>query len=338
MQRLIVVFLGLVAIASYPIYDLFIPIYFPALHYNLKRNPLNEEAVQLGRLLFYDPMLSADSSTSCASCHSSYNSFAHTDHKLSHGIKDQVGTRNAPALFNLGWQTIFMWDGAHRNLDMQALAPINHPRELGFSLAGVLGRLQGNLNYRGRFYRAFGDSNATGEHMLKALAQFQITLISAGSKYDRFRQGNASFTEQEAKGYRLFQRHCNACHKEPLFSNYQLASNGLLPDTVLNDPGRMGITGREEDRYQFKTPSLRNLSYTFPYMHDGRFSKLAAVLNHYSTGISPEARPSLPLKGPLNLSGSEKAELISFLLTLNDSALVFNKTHAYPMELRQIWK
>jgi cytochrome c peroxidase len=337
-HRLFSLFFLLSAFASYQKYDLIIPSHFPAFHYNLKKNPINEETVQLGRLLFYDPMLSADSSISCASCHSSYNAFAHTDHKLSHGIGDRVGNRNAPALFNLGWQSLFMWDGAHRHLDMQALAPISHPKEMGFSIAGVAQRLQGNPQYRSQFYRAYGDSVVTGEKVLKALAQFQLTLISAGSKYDKVQEGLSNFTAQEAKGYKLFLKHCNSCHTEPLFSNYRLASNGLLPDPVLQDSGRMGISKKEEDRYRFKTPSLRNLSYTFPYMHDGRFQTLSAVMNHYSNGISEAAKPDHPIRGPLRLSGAEKVELISFLRTLNDSAFVFNKAHAYPMELRTYWK
>ncbi|MEY3984102.1 MAG: hypothetical protein RL160_1661 [Bacteroidota bacterium] len=337
-QRLVIAFLLASAFVLYPNYDLTLPAHFPALKYPLKQNPLHPEAIQLGRLLFYDPMLSADSSTSCASCHSSYNAFAHTDHKLSHGIGDRVGNRNAPALFNLGWQPLFMWDGAHRSLDMQALAPISHPKELGFSIAGVVQRLQGNPQYRSQFSRAFGDSIVTGEKVLKALAQFQLTLISAGSKYDKVKQGQAAFTAQEAKGYKLFLEHCNSCHAEPLFSNYRLASNGLPPDSLLQDSGRMGVTRRAEDRYRFKTPSLRNLSYTFPYMHDGRFQTLSAVLNHYSSGISEAAKPDHPLRVPLHLSGAEKVELISFLRTLNDSAFVFNKAHAFPMELKTYWK
>lgn len=332
------VFLLLSAFASYQNYDLSIPAHFPALQYNLKKNPLKEETVQLGRLLFYDPILSADSSISCASCHSSYNAFAHTDHKLSHGIRDLTGNRNAPALFNLGWQSLFMWDGAHRHLDMQALAPISHPREMDFSIAGIVQRLQGNTNYRRSFYRAFGDSNASGERVLKALAQFQLTLISTASKYDKIQQGQAKFSEQEARGYQLFRKHCNACHTEPLFSNYQLNSNGLPPDATLNDSGRMGITGKAADRYHFKTPSLRNLSYTFPYMHDGRFQTLSAVMQHYSEGVSVSSTPGAALPRPLKLSSTEKVDLVSFLLTLNDSAFVFNRKHAYPMELRTYWK
>lgn len=337
-QRLVIVFLLASAFVLYPNYDVILPAHFPALKYPLKKNPLHPEAIQLGRLLFYDPMLSADSSTSCASCHSSYNAFAHTDHRLSHGIGDRVGNRNAPALFNLGWQPLFMWDGAHRNLDMQALAPISHPKELGFSIAGVVQRLQGNAQYRRQFYRAFGDSIVTGEKVLKALAQFQLTLISAGSKYDKVQQGVNTFTAQEAKGYKLFLKHCNSCHAEPLFSTYGLASNGLPPDPLLQDSGRMGISRKEEDRYRFKTPSLRNLSYTFPYMHDGRFQTLGAVMNHYSHGISQVAKPDHPLRAPLHLTGAEKVELISFLRTLNDSAFVFHKAHSFPMELKTYWK
>lgn len=311
------------------VFELKFPSYFPKTIYDLKTNPLTPAKIELGKALFYDPILSKDNTISCASCHSSYQAFAHTDHQLSHGINDLIGTRNAPALFNLAWQNVFMWDGAVNHLDVQALAPIAHPKEMNEKIENVVKKLQTSKLYPKLFLKAFNDSIITGEHVLKALSQFQLTLVSAGSKYDRVKQNKASFTEQEQNGYKLFLENCNACHTEPLFSNYKFANNGLNVDTTLKDHGRYSITKSNTDSLKFKIPSLRNLSYTNPYMHDGRFNKLHQVLNHYinikdSKVLSPE------LKKPIQLNADQKTDLIAFLLTLNDSAFVFNPKHQYP--------
>ncbi len=291
------------------------------------------EKVELGRMLFYEPLLSKDNTISCASCHSPYNAFAHTDHDLSHGINDRIGTRNAPALFNLAWQKSFMWDGAVNHLDMQALAPLNHPDEMGETIENVVHKLQVSQTYRSSFYKAWGDSNITGEHLLKSLSQFQLTLISCNSKYDRVKQEKEKFTEQEQAGYELFKTHCNSCHSEPLFSSYQFANNGLPIDTSLNDYGKGAITKKASDSLLFKIPSLRNLSYTYPYMHDGRFKKLNEILNHYTSGIVASPTLSRQLQNPINLSSNDKTDLIAFLLTLNDKEFVFNPKHQFPKEI-----
>jgi cytochrome c peroxidase len=303
------------------------PEYFPEPTYNLSSNPLDSVKIELGKVLFYDPVLSKDNTISCASCHSPFNAFSHTDHDLSHGIHDQIGTRNAPALFNLAWQHIFMWDGAVNHLDFQPLAPISHPKEMGENIKSIVEKLNASARYKNMLLKAFGDSMATGERMLKALSQFQLTLISANSKYDKVKQGKAVFTEQENKGYLLFQKNCNTCHTEPLFTNYGFANNGLPVDTTLNDFGRWGITKHSKDSLLFKVPSLRNLSYTHPYMHDGRFKKLHQVLGHYTDGISQSATLSDELKTSIKLNSNEKTDLIAFLLTLNDSEFVFNASH-----------
>jgi cytochrome c peroxidase len=311
------------------------PAHFPKPVYDFRRNPLSAEKVALGRVLFYDPVLSADSSVSCASCHSPYNAFAHTDHDLSHGIGDQIGTRNAPALFNLAWQPVFMWDGAVNHLDVQALAPISHPAEMGEDIVRVIVKLRRLPRYRRLFADAYGDSLASGEHLLKALSQFQLTLVSAGARYDSVRAGATHYTAQETQGYALYQRHCSACHAEPLFSGYTFSRNGLPLDTTLNDLGRLAVTQRPGDSLLFKVPSLRNLSYSYPYMHDGRFKKLSQVLNHYTKGITPG--PSLPpaLQQPIVLSADQKTDLLAFLLTLNDKAFVFDPRHQFPKEMFQ---
>jgi cytochrome c peroxidase len=308
------------------------PKHFPAPVYDFASNPLTEEKVALGRMLFYDPILSADSTISCASCHSPYNAFAHTDHDLSHGIRDQIGTRNAPALFNLAWHPLYMWDGAANHLDMQALAPISHPKEMAESIENVVAKLERQPLYSGLFAQAYGYKAITGELVLKALAQFQLTLVSAHARYDSVQAGKAKFTPQEQRGYALFKENCNACHREPLFSTYGFANNGLPIDTTLRDMGRVTISQNPQDSLQFKIPSLRNLTYSFPYMHDGRFKKLHQVLNHYTSGIQNSPSLSPILRKPIVLSSTEKVDLIAFLLTLNDQRFVFDPKHQFPRE------
>jgi cytochrome c peroxidase len=310
-------------------YELEYPDYFPQPAYNFKNNPLSEETIELGRVLFYDPILSRDNTISCASCHSPYNSFAHSDHDLSHGIDDQIGNRNAPALFNLAWQSTFMWDGAINNLDMQALAPISHPMEMDESIQNIVLKLQQKEIYPGLFKKAFGDTLITGEYVLKALSQFQLTLISANSKYDHIKKGEDKFNEQESRGYDLFKRNCNSCHTEPLFSNYSFANNGLIVDTTLNDFGKYVITRQSKDSLLFKVPSLRNLKFSSPYMHDGRFKKLIEVLNHYISGIIKTETLDSLLGDPIELSSNDKADVLAFLLTLNDTDFVFNPKHQF---------
>lgn len=302
------------------------PPHFPKPQYNFSKNPLSKEKIALGRALFYDPILSKDNSISCASCHSPYNAFAHTDHALSHGIYDSVGIRNAPALTNMAWQSSFMWDGAIHHLDLQALAPIQSPTEMGEDFSNVLQKLRDSGRYPALFRAAFGDTSITGERFLKALAQFQLMLVSAGSRYDQMRLGKTRFSPQEERGYQVFRQYCNVCHKEPLFTDYRFAGHGLPPDPLLQDAGRSRITGNPADYLRFKTPTLRNLRYTYPYMHDGRFKTLRQVLDHYS--------PTTPAENPAyKLSAEQKTDLLAFLRTLNDSAFVFNPDFHFPKEV-----
>ena len=340
MKKQVAVTLGLVAIIALFAFtakvDFSYPKHFPKPIYNFKNNTLTEPKILLGKALFYDPLLSKDGSISCASCHSSYNAFAHTDHELSHGINDQIGFRNAPALFNLAWQQNFMWDGAINHLDMQALAPITHPKEMGENLIDVVIKLQASPLYKTLFKQAFKDTIITGERLLKAMSQFELPLISANSKYDKVMKKQTVFTEQEQSGYTLFKQHCNSCHAEPLFSNYAFANNGLPVDSTLNDYGKMNITQKSEDSLMFKIPTLRNLSYTFPYMHDGRFKKLHEVLQHYTKGVKQSVTLSHQLKNNINLTSNQKIDLLSFILTLNDSAFVFNPNHKYPHQVLSI--
>ena len=305
------------------------PDYFPKPVYNFEQPPLDSNKIELGRILFYDPILSKDNTISCASCHSPFNAFAHTDHDLSHGIFDSIGNRNAPALFNLAWQKTFMWDGAINHLDMQALAPISHPSEMGSNINEVIKKLNESKAYKKLFLNAFQDSTISTSKILKALSQFQLTLVSSNTKYDKVKMGKETFTEQEKNGYQLYKNNCASCHSEPFFSNYNFENNGLPIDQTLNDMGRYVITQNENDKRKFKVPSLRNLSFTYPYMHDGRFMTLKEVINHYTSGIEYSETLSLQFNESIELSSNEKVDLISFLLTLNDKDFVFNKKHQF---------
>ena len=301
--------------------------------YDFKSNPYSKEKIELGRSLFYDPLLSVNNSTSCASCHSPYNAFSHTDHQLSHGVFDSIGTRNAPALMNLAWKSDFMWDGSIINLNEQALTPLSHTAEMGERIENVLLKLNNKKYYRTLCANAYGDSLFTKDRFLKSLAQFEVSLVSAESKYDSVIRHQAYFTEQESKGYRIFKANCAACHNEPLFTNNNFKNNGLALNPALNDFGRMKITHQSKDSMFFKVPSLRNVEYSFPYMHDGRFTKLSEVIKHYTSSIINNPNISKELKNSIALSSSERVDLITFLLTLSDKKFLFNPQHSFPKQL-----
>lgn len=310
----------------------YIPKNFPKPIYDFSKNTISKDKIELGRALFYDPILSSKNTISCASCHSQYNSFAHADHKLSHGIDDKIGFRNAPTLQNMAWQKNFGWDGSVHHLDAQALSPISNPIEMNESLSNVILKLQNSKKYSKLFYKAFNDSIITGERTLKSISQFMLTLISANSKYDKVvrKEKGISFTENEQKGYKLFQKHCNSCHQEPLFTNNKFENNGLKPDSVLNDVGRMKVTQNKTDEYRFKTPTLRNIEVSYPYMHDGRYPNLQMVLFHYTSNIHKTKTLSKILLKPIPLSETEKGNIIDFLKTLTDEEFLRNKKHSFP--------
>ena len=295
--------------------------YFPEPIYPIA-NP-DSPIVSLGRELFHDPILSKDSTVSCASCHSQYNAFAHSDHALSHGIADRIGTRNAPALVNLAWSESFMWDGASFSLEAQVLTPLTAHHEMDNSLDTILNRLNKHPKYSYLVQQAFGKSPIQTKHVLKAIADYESTLISRNSRYDSMRMHLVEFTEQEKKGYVLFKQYCNRCHAEPLFTNGQFANNALPIDTSLNDMGRFRITDDSAHIRHFKIPTLRNLLYSFPYMHDGRFKRLRDVLNHYAKGINMHDE-TRSIKSPIPLSSNDITDLISFLHALTDRTFIFN--------------
>ena len=333
-MKLIGIALLLLLLTQFPIgekEEFSYPDYFPEPYFDFDKTPLDSSVIALGRLLFFDPILSKDSTISCASCHSPYNGFTHTDHALSHGISDSIGKRNAPALFNLSWQPLFMWDGAIHSLLLQPLAPLLNKGEMGESLSRILEKLNKSAFYRKKFHHSLSTDTIASTHLLTALLQFQLNIVSFDSKYDAFRQGKATFSKQERAGYALFREHCNECHTEPLFSGFNFAYNGLSLDSSLKDLGRMAITGASKDSLAFKIPSLRNLRYTKPYMHDGRFETLREVLNHYKYQF--KSTPEKTSYKGLELTSTEEVDLTTFLLTLNDQSFVFNKKYNFPREL-----
>lgn len=309
-----------------------IPEYWPKPTYDLKNKPLTDAKIELGRQLFYDPILSADNSISCASCHSSYTAFTHVDHPLSHGINDSIGRRNSPVLINLAWQNNMMWDGAVNHIENQALAPIHNAAEMGSDILDVVNKLQVSQKYKALFKKSFNDTVVTGQHILIAIAQFELTLISSNSKYDKVIRGQKGiqFTEQETRGYELFKTNCASCHQEPLFTSNGFENNGLPIDSVLMDLGRYEITNQSKDSLKFKVPTLRNIEFSAPYMHDGRFESLNEVLKHYSKGIFHSSTLSTSLKNGLVLSHENQVDIIAFLLTLTDKDFLFNPKFAYP--------
>ncbi len=310
-----------------------VPKSWPKPKYDFSKNPLTAEKIELGRALFYDPILSIDNTISCTSCHSQFTAFTHVDHPLSHGIEGKMGTRNSPALINLAWHSLYMWDGAINHLDMQSLAPITHPDEMGSTLEGVMRKLQKSPVYRKLFYKAYGDSTITGQYTLQALSQFMLTLVSSNSKYDSVMAKKAKFTLQEENGYKLFQKNCSSCHTEPLFSDYQFKNNGLPVDPLLKDYGRMKLTKNPQDSLKFKVPTLRNIEFSYPYMHDGRFKRLSDVLTHYAMGIQHSNTLAPELQKPVVLNSVEREELIAFLKTLTDKTFLFNPKFSYPKEV-----
>lgn len=303
------------------------PSNFPEPVYKFENNEVTKAGFELGRKLFFDPTLSVDNTISCGSCHIPTSAFTQHGHSVSHGINDLLGTRNSPPIMNLAWSNSFMWDGGIADLDLQPIAPITNHVEMGESMANVLRKIKNNTAYGNLFKASFGTDEISNIKVLKALSQFMVMCVSAESKYDSVMRNEKTFTTDERAGYVLFQNKCNSCHKEPLFTDNSFRNNGLQP-SALNDIGREMITLLQVDKYKFKVPSLRNLQFTAPYMHDGRFLNLDAVLEHYNSQV--QATDNLdPLltngnKLGIGLTTEEKSKLLTFLNTLSDRKFITN--------------
>lgn len=298
-----------------------------------ENNMLTVDGVFLGKKLFYDPILSVDSTKSCASCH--LPSFSFNDNKaLSEGVNKKLSLRSSMPLINLVYtKNGFFWDGRVKTLEEQALLPVEDPNEMNHKWVDVEKIIQNHKQYPTLFRKAFGITQAseiTRDHITKAIAQFERTIISANSKYDKILRGEALFTDLELYGFTMFvdndpnvkDAECGHCHSIPLGTADQFFNNGLVeaPNmTEFKDMGRGKITGNLIDRGKFKAPTLRNVTITAPYMHDGRFKTLDEVLDHYSSGGKSSPNKD-PLLYPLNFTPFEKRALKAFLETLVDTS------------------
>ncbi len=307
-----------------------IPEGFPAPVYRFADNPLNKEEIELGRQLFYDGRLSLDGNYPCSSCHQQMAAFGTYQHDRSHGYNGSHTLRNAPVLFNLAWQNKFHWDGQFKTLFDEAAQPITGHIEMAETFNGVIDKIQKDPWYRDQFKKIFRTQFISPEHILKALAQFTGTLISANSKYDRYKKGQASFTLQEESGYQLYLAHCKSCHPEPLFTDYSFRNIGLPIDSFLNDYGRMMITNDAEDSLKFKVPTLRNVYVSANFMHDGRFNTLSQVLRHYRTGVQQGPTLDPLLANGIQLTDTEADNLALFLRTLTDSTFLNDDRYSEP--------
>lgn len=296
-------------------------------------NLLSEEGVALGRILFHDRRLSARHRQSCANCHRESLAFADGG-AFSTGADGIQGTRSSPPIFNQAWHPAFSWDGKQARLRDQARTAITNPTEMHADPAVIEADLRQDGAMRARFTAAFGSPDITFDRVGLALEQFLLTHLAADSRFDRARRGEVTLTAEEERGRELFfTEHdpaqgkrgagCFQCHGSEQFSDFAYRNNGL--DRNHADLGRAGVTGRGEDRGKFKTPSLRNVGRTDPYMHDGRFGTLERVVEHYAGGIrpSPTLDPVLAAQpeGGITLSDDDKRALVAFLRTLTETRL-----------------
>jgi cytochrome c peroxidase len=294
-------------------------------------NPLTEEGFQLGRKLFYDGKLSKDGNFACASCHQQFAAFATFDHDFSHGFNNSFTTRNAPSTFNLAWMPLLHWDGGINHIEVQPLAPLTATNEMAETIDDVLTKLKNDAAYPELFRKAYGSTEINSQKMLKAIAQFMGSMVSSNSKYDKVQRGETTFTTSEQSGYTFFKAKCDACHKEPLFTDNSFRNNGLSVNTFLNDFGRMKITNIRSDSLKFKVPTLRNVELTFPYMHDGRLYSLRDVLDHYSSNLIT-TQPTLDplLANRITMTATDKNNLVTFLRTLTDTAFTKSVRFSQP--------
>lgn len=310
------------------------PTNFPPMVYNVEENPPTKYGFELGKKLFYDGKLSANGFISCGFCHEQRFSFTHHGHQFSHGIDDKQGTRNTPSLANMAFFREFAWDGATSHLDLFPIIPITNEVEMGETMTNVLEKLKADSQYQKEFEAAFEEGGVNHENFLKAIAQFMVMMVSYNSKYDKYvrKEDGVALTKQELQGMHVFQEKCASCHNTDLFSDGSFRNNGLPPNPSINDVGRAEVSGSANDNYKFKVPSLRNVSITAPYMHDGRFGSLESVLNFYQNGVqdSPTLDPLLKTEEGLGISlnDTEKLALIAFLGTLTDEEFINDERFA----------
>jgi cytochrome c peroxidase len=323
-------------------------LFFPPMPAN-EANAVTKEGAALGRYLFYDPILSKDSTMSCNSCHKQEHAFSDAPNVFSKGRDGSLLTRNTLPLFNLAWYPSLFWDGKAVSIEEQVFHPVRAHNEMGLQWVVATERIKRNRFYRQKFNAAFGDEPIDSTLVAKAIAQFERTLLSYRSRYDMALKGKTFFTKDEREGLILMNDmtkgdclHCHTTDADALGTMLTFSNNGL--DTATNilsykDRGRGGVTGRNEDVAKFKVPSLRNIALTAPYMHDGRFKTLEEVLDFYSegvhAGINTDSKMGMAYKGGVHLTKEEKKQIIIFLKTLTDSAFITEPAFSNPFTAKK---
>ncbi len=280
-------------------------------------NPYSVEKVALGKLLYFDKRLSADDTISCATCHDPKYGF--TDGApVSTGIRGQKGGRSAPTVINRAWSLAQFWDGRAATLEAQAVGPIANPIEMGTTHVAVVAKLATIEGYKPLFKAAFGDEKVTIDRVAKAIATFERTVVSGNAPYDKWKAGHASAMSPAAmRGYHVFQKaECDSCHEGANFTSNMYSNIGVGIDSANHDLGRYGITKDDADWGAFKTPTLRDVEHTAPYMHDGSMKTLEEVVDYYDKGGTPNKNLDRHIK-PRHLRADEKADLIAFMRALS---------------------
>jgi cytochrome c peroxidase len=299
------------------------PLGLPAIDWP-EDNPYSAAKVELGKLLYYENRLSSDESVSCASCHAPEHAFTDAS-EVSLGIGRQKGGRSAPTVINRAYSTAQFWDGRARSLEEQAKGPLANPLEMTRQKTSdeahkaCVTVLKGIPGYVERFKKAFGADDFNIDHVAKAIATFERTVLSGNSPYDKYQAGDAkALSESQARGLNIFfnRAACDSCHIGFNFTDGSYENVGIGMDRPKPDLGRFSVTGREDDKGAFKTPTLREIEHTAPYMHDGRFRTLEEVVEHYDKGGIKNPHLDERLK-PLHLSKQDKADLVAFLKALS---------------------
>jgi cytochrome c peroxidase len=280
-------------------------------------NPQTTAKIQLGSQLYFDPRLSADNSISCATCHVPETAWANHD-KVDTGVGGQRGTRNSGTILDSAYMKFQFWDGRARSLEEQALGPIHNPIEMGETLENVVRKLNGIEGYRAQFKAVFG-TDVTTDGIAKSIASFERTVLSGPAPYDRFMAGDKTALSASAvRGMQLFdgKANCHECHSGPMFSDQSFHNIGVGMDRPDPDIGRQAVTKDPADRGEFKTPSLRNVALTWPYLHDGSAATLNDVLELYDRGGVPNPTLDARIK-PLGLTDDDQKDLVAFLQALS---------------------
>ncbi len=323
------------------------PVFFPPMPVSAL-NPVTQGGAELGRFLFYDPILSADSSISCASCHRQSAAFSDGPVATSKGINGTLQKRNTLPLFNLAWHSSLSWDGRAASIEAQVFHPVREAGEMSLPWRDVEERINRSAFYVRKFQRVFGNKPIDSTLIAYAIAQFERTLLSYRSKYDQVLNHTALFTKDEAEGFVLMNDmtkgdclHCHTTDSDPLGSTFEFSNNGLdsVTDAVwYKDKGRGAATGVMADHGKFKIPSLRNIALTAPYMHDGRFATLEEVMRFYSDGVNVcaniDSKMGFARSHGVHLSPDEQRKIIAFLHTLTDSFFISDPRYGNPFAAR----